>query len=404
MEKKRLPKLATKYTCTGCLACVDSCPTSALKKIVGEDGHYYPELSNSLCIGCLKCERTCPIVNEYDYNNNKSESKAWKAWDINTESRLKSTSGGVFTAIARCVIEKGGVVYGSVNEGENVYHIRVSDKNRLSRLQGSKYLQSDTVGIYKLVKMDLDSGRDVLFSGTGCQVAGLNNFLRRPYERLLTVDLICAGVPSKLALQRFCEETDIQPESISWRNKENGWQHGLQLTIRTKDDKILKYNSKNNFFGGCFLGGTTNRYSCYDCKFCGVNRNSTFTIGDFWGVTGVSDENKNNGVSLLISHGGKAEEFLRDCNIEKTETTWSDAISHNFRTVMGTRPLFCLNFERRMLPYAFKHFSYDTLKVLYAGMRSSSMLYVLLKLFKYPRYRLTKMVTQYQNKKLISKL
>ena len=404
MANNRVPILASKQTCSGCMVCLDSCPTKALTLSVGNDGHLYPSFSLDKCIGCLKCERTCPIVNKFEYTVSRTNSKPWKAWDSNKKSRIRSTSGGVFAALARLILSKGGVVYGAINEGLNVKHIRIDDIKNLFLLQGSKYLQSKTNGIYSTVKNDLESGNLVLFVGTGCQVAGLLSFIGKPNDRLITIDLICAGVPSMLSLECFCKEENIDPKSISWRNKDNGWKHGLQLTIETLNGEIHKYNPSNSFFGGAFLGGCTNRYSCYDCRFCGINRKSTFTIGDFWGITDLPKEEVWNGVSLLITHNTQAEELLNQSDIEAIEADWYDAISHNFRTVLGKRPLQWLNFERKLLPYAFKHFSYSTLSTLYAGTRSNSLLYWILKIFKYPRYLVSKFIVNRQNKRIISKL
>ena len=212
MTSIKLPTLASKQTCSGCLSCVDSCPVSALSTSIGEDGHFYPYINSDKCIGCLNCERTCPVVCGFEYNSNVERARPWKAWNKNDEERMRSTSGGVFSALARYTISQKGVVYGAVSRGIKVLHTRIDKYEDVEKLQGSKYLQSDTTGIYKAVQKDLRENKFVLFSGTGCQVAGLLSFLGRPFENLITMDLICAGVPSSFLMTRYCEEEKVIPE------------------------------------------------------------------------------------------------------------------------------------------------------------------------------------------------
>ena len=231
--EKRKPQLANKKECTGCLACVDSCRHDAIGSYVGSDWHYYVKVDDDRCVGCLQCEKTCPIASKQDYE--QSELAAfYAAWNKNDEERKRSASGGAFSTMARYVLEHGGVVVGAATENVcDVRHIIVTDISELPRLQGSKYTQSNTNGIYKRVYELLKDGRQVLFSGTGCQVGALLSFLRnkRYTGHLITVDLICGGVPSKLLLQKFVqhEPYEVKLYHIELKNMV-GSPRGLSIT------------------------------------------------------------------------------------------------------------------------------------------------------------------------------
>lgn len=223
--ERRKPQLANQKECTGCLACADSCHQDAITSYIGNDGHYYVKVDNNRCLGCLQCEKTCPITSKLDYDQSEM-SEFHAAWNRNDEERMQSASGRAFSAMARYVLEHGGLVVGAATENVcDVRHIVVPDISELPKLQGSKYTQSNTNGIYKKVYGLLKEGRQVLFSGTGCQVGALYSFLQnKKYTgRLITVDLICGGVPSKLLLQKFVENEPYEVKRIlSYRTKEHG--------------------------------------------------------------------------------------------------------------------------------------------------------------------------------------
>lgn len=401
MIKKTMgPHLANQSDCTGCLACVDSCKLGALKVRIGQDGHMYPSLSNG-CVSCGVCERVCPVATKMRYSQNKwSDSEPYAAWNTSVEQIRRSASGGIFAALATHVLEQGGSVAGAISDGAIVRHILIDNIEELPRLQGSKYQQSDTEGIYKAVQLRLKDGKLLLFSGTGCQVAGLLSFLGpNRHPNLITVDLICAGVPSGLLMQRFCSEEKVHPDHIRWRDKENGWQRGLQLTI-TENGKDEKWETKNCFFGGGFLGNSTDRESCYACSFAGAHRMSDFTIGDYWGCKRF-EEQLFNGVSVMIIHSAKAKQLLAAIpNIEYHPEKWQVLTAGNPRLVIGKRPMRGLLFERSIMPYAFKHFSYGVLKKMYAGMGLSAVDFPY-QAFRYIRWRIGKLIVRRQLKNVL---
>lgn len=385
INNKYIPELATFKDCTGCMVCIDSCKFGALSLTIGDDGHYYPKLDISKCIGCHTCERKCPVEADFKYNRPVDlRSEPYVAWAKDDKLRLNSASGGVFAALAYKVLEKKGLVVGAVSEGYHVRHIIIDKFDNLNLLQGSKYLQSMTIDVYNQVKAVLDDGKLVFFSGTGCQVAGLLSFLQKPYQNLITADLVCAGVPSSFIMEKFCREEKIIPEKIKWRDKEQGWRHSLQLTVYTRYNQ-LKYSPKNCFFWGGFLSGMTNRWSCYNCKFCGLDRLSDFTLADYWGIEGY-DEEKFKGISLMIMHTKKALALLQEAPITYYKSSWQAALKENYRLILGRRHI-CV--ERRVLPFAFKHFSYKTLQKIYGGsIEKKDFLWYPYKLLKYIRFQL----------------
>lgn len=379
-----LPQLANRRECTGCLACVDSCRHDALKHYVAEDGHYYVRIVEKVCVGCLQCERTCPIVSKLKYGESECAT-FYAAWNEDDEERTKSASGGAFTAMARYVIGQGGVVVGAVSENVcDVRHVMVSDVAGLRQLQGSKYTQSDASGIYMETYKNLKEGKLVLFSGTGCQVGGLRSFLRnKKYGgRLITVDLICGGVPSKLLLQKFAANESYKVKRIiSYRTKEHGWKpKGFVYNLKVEDanGKIHDYTDIRNLVTTGFSTELTERYSCYQCKFVGIHRMSDFTIGDLWGDKEFPDQHYK-GLSLVIAHNEWADGLLKDmtaylhaelCNKER-------AVEVNFRLVNG-RNVRRYTVERRLMTTLFNNCSYQTLKILYADDYSVKNIWTLL--------------------------
>lgn len=388
MNNKRVPLLAPIKNCTGCLACIDSCNHNAINSYIGKDGHYYVKLDQESCVGCLLCEKTCPIVNKIDYNNSEF-SHFYAAWNRNNEERSKSASGGAFSAMAHYVLERGGVVVGSEIENIcDVNHIVVSDLNDLQRLQGSKYTQSNTKGIYNKTYEQLREGKFVLFSGTGCQVAGLLSYLnnKKYTGKLITVDLICGGVSSKLLLQKFVENEPYKIKRIlSFRTKEHGWKPNgfvYNMKVEDSDGVIHDYTGKRNLVTTGFSTELTNRYSCYDCKFVGCNRISDFTIGDLWGDK-IYPQEHYMGLSLLIAHNDKAMSLLEEMKVYLSFAHCDEiqAKKHNYRLINGKNSKE-KTWERKLMPWLFARCSYKVLKKIYANDYPNYSPWVILKVFR----------------------
>lgn len=395
--------LASKNECTGCMVCVDACAHTAIRMQLLEDGHIYPKIDKEKCVSCGACGKACPIQNRMPYSSNVGKSNPFAAWSTDKKLITKSASGGVFAAIAKYILSTGGYVVGATNLEKEVKHIIIDSLSDLHYLQGTKYLQSNTIGVYRDVKRLLNSGETVLFSGTGCQIAGLLQYLGRKYDHLYTIDLICAGVPSNLLIARFCEEEKIHPEQIRWRDKENGWQHGLQLSIKS-NGLIYKYKTQKCFFWGGFLGGMTSRWSCYNCHFSGTDRLADITIGDYWGCKEWKEQ-WYDGVSIMIVHSSAGKELVEQCELVVKPTTWKDCVRENPRIVLGRKPLLGLFVERCILSWAFKHLNYELLKKIYGGdITNNDLLWLPYKSFKKLRWMFAKYITRYRVKKILSRI
>lgn len=338
--KYRIPQLATKRDCTGCMACVDSCAQHAVSSYRDEDGHIYVRLNNDKCVGCLKCEKVCQGRDNYQGNNQLAESFPFAAWTKDSILRKQSTSGGVFAAVAKKVLLEGGVVVGASFDGRYGKHIVIERCEDLGKLQGSKYVQSSTEGIFEEIKHYLPD-KKVLFSGVGCQVAAvLSYFANSKYkDNLYTMDLICGGVPSDLLMEKFFEMKKGLNSITSFRTKRKYELRG----IVDGTEQVLGYGVLP--LAG-FAAEMTNRYSCYHCKYAYAHRNSDITIGDLWGNV-CFEEEKANGISLAIAHNERGMALLEVPYVEKHPIEWSYFLQHNHRLFTGYMPVPLL---RKQLP------------------------------------------------------
>lgn len=358
------PQLAEIHTCTGCLACVDVCHKGALSSCYNEEGHLTYQLDRDKCVECGLCERTCPVVSKFEYGTNKLiNSTPFAAWAKDDELRAKSTSGGVFASLARYIISQGGVVAGASLEHNDIKHILIEREEDLIKLQGSKYAQSNTEGVYKTVKAALASGKAVLFSGLGCQVAGLLSYLRKKEfsGRLYTVDLICGGVPSRFLIDYYLKQNPDVDEIVAFRNKSR-----YEFSVKDKNGSIKSVPLSARPFPLCgFYTELTNRYSCYDCQFNGAHRKSDITIGDYWGDVEYAEEHKK-GLSVAVAHSDNGKQLLHCGELEVHETGWENFLMHNPRMIDGFKRA-SKSKARINMANAFRELPYEKLLQIYAN-------------------------------------
>lgn len=251
--------------------------------------------------------------------------------DADERELMLSSSGGAFSILARWVLGRGGVVYGhAFDNGLHVGCVRVDDVEGLAALRGSKYVQSDMGDAMTLVISDLCDGRKVLFSGTPCQVDGLLTFLGGSMDDLLTVDIVCHGVPS-LAFFVDCMSWESRGSylgEIRFRDKGEGWWcGGGTFSIATPFlnrfiTRARPFSPETSFYYRRFLAGDACRESCYRCPYAGGSRPGDFTIGDFWGIDlSASGLNDRYGVSLLIPNTEKARQLIP---YVKSEAMWAE--------------------------------------------------------------------------------
>ena len=297
--------------CCGCSSCANTCPVDAIKMEEDALGFLYPNVDPSLCILCKACINTCPSINPPTKNRVLETNAA----QVNNSDLLKSVaSGGIASLLSRSIIDLGGVVYGCCQESVNAfYHIRCSSEKETIKLQGSKYVQSEIGLIFRNVKNDLKNKLNVLFIGTPCQIAGLKNFLRKDYETLYTIDLICHGVPSQSILSNYLSH-ELRREKLSlndifaifrWKEK-SGISFGTKL-VNKKGENIKVINRVNNPYMSAFFNGYTYRDYCHSCQFADDKRIGDITLGDFWGLGEKipTKLNVKNGVSLVLVNSEK---------------------------------------------------------------------------------------------------
>ena len=303
--------LAEEKLCSGCSACADVCPKGAIKMTPDREGFPRPAVDNSLCIECGACTRVCPVINPP-----KSDplGRAYAYINPDREVVEYSSSGGVFTALASKILAEGGAVVGAAfTEKLGLLHTVIESVDGLSRLRGSKYLESDTEGIYRKMKALLSDGRRVLFSGTPCQTAAVRSYFGER-EGLYLVELACHGVPSPFVFEKYLDYLRKKHGSsvvgFNFRHKKNGWQGYGTLAV-LEDGRELFSAKQDSPYMRAFLGEATLRPSCHACSFKGNNRYADIMIADFWGVESLlPDLDNKNGVSLVIVHSEVGRELF----------------------------------------------------------------------------------------------
>lgn len=377
-----MPILADIYNCSGCLSCVDSCPTEALFSRWNEEGHLTYGVRQDLCVECHKCEKNCPTINGYSYGCNElSLSTPYVAWANDEQLRALSTSGGVFAAIATYVLRQGGVVIGAALKDNYVRHRVVTSLAELRELQGSKYTQSDTTGIYRDVYNHLKEGKLVLFSGLGCQVAGLLNFLpkNKQFANLITIDLICGGVPSRALITKYLDNNSDDVERIiAFRNKTR---YEFSISDTKGNLKVVPLSNRPLPLCG-FYTEMTNKYICYDCKFVGAHRKSDITIGDYWGDNQYVEQHVR-GLSVAVANSAKGRLYLETADICLKQIEWDTFLLHNPRMVYGHNDN-ASSKRRKQLANSIMNDSYSEFVVKYAnGATIKTPLRLIVKIFRY---------------------
>lgn len=344
-----------KQNCCGCWSCVQACPKKCIYMLEDNEGFLYPSVQIPNCVDCGLCEKVCPIINQSEA---KMPMYVLAAKNNNLETRIASSSGGIFTLIAEKIISDGGVVFGArFNDNWEVVHDCSDTLLGLSAFRGSKYVQSRIEDSYLKAEKYLKAGRKVLFSGTPCQISGLKLFLRKEYYNLILVDFICHGVPSPGIWRRYLKENFVMPQCgrsceenivsshyktspisyISFRDKSFGWKN-FHFVVRS--NSTLPHSSKNsviesechkeNSFMKAFLTNLILRPSCYSCSFKGGKAGSDVTLADYWGIQNVdSGFDDDLGVSAVLVNTAKGDELLRLIDCDKRESEYDAIIKYN---------------------------------------------------------------------------
>ena len=301
--------------CTGCGACVSVCPRGAVRMERDAEGFLYPAVDPALCVGCDLCEKRCPAGTAFP-----GEPSAFRGYNTKEEVRARSSSGGVFSALAERTLKKGGAVFGAVfSEGFAVEHVGAVSRDGVLPMLGSKYVQSSAADALRDAARLLGRDTPVLFSGTPCQIAGLYALLgeARP-ERLLTVDFVCHGVPSPGVFASYLDwlerEHGAAVEAYSFRDKRRGWKD-FSAAARFGDGREYAAAQTEDPF---LLGFLRNLYLRPSCHACTALRHgghaADVTLADLWGARELwPEEDDDRGLSLVFANTDKGRGALREC-------------------------------------------------------------------------------------------
>lgn len=308
--------------CTGCAACANICSHQAIKmKTQGTLGHFKPQIDTKLCVDCGLCAKICPQNKKLKL---KHPIEAYAVWSKDRDDYLTSTSGGAASVLSQFVLNQGGVVYGCAATKGEICHIRVSHLSDLVLLKGSKYVQSFiSESCFRNIKNDLQKGLLVLFIGTPCQVAGVKSYLLKQYENLITVDIICHGVPSQKLFFDYLSMNGIMKNDVDrviFRDVQ-----GFGLSVYSVKKQIFYRRLHLNWYYVGFMRSAFYNDACYVCQYAKEERSSDITIGDFWGCGKLSlKEAHKEGLSLVMPNTTKGKALFEQCKSK---------LYHELRTV-----------------------------------------------------------------------
>lgn len=321
--------------CTGCRTCEKVCPKACISMKEDSEGFLVPDIDNEQCVNCGLCKSKCPqnktIVQSF-------RKKVYAAKAKSESVLMSSSSGGIFYVFAKHTIERGGVVFGAVYRDDfSVAHIKAETLDEIKSMQGSKYVQSNTADTYVECEEYLKSGKLVLYTGTPCQIAGLKSYLKNSYDNLLTIEIICHGVPSGKLFKKYIEWLSVKQkcavERYKFRSKGyRDWGVDYYYYYYLKNGKSGYAESITDPYYSNFLIGKTYRESCYECKYASENRAADLTIGDYWGIEKFHpDFYDKRGVSVIIVNSAAGDEYFNYVSneIEYISSTYENAAHSN---------------------------------------------------------------------------
>ena len=305
-------QISDKSKCCGCTACVNACPAQCIvMRRDRDEGFDYPVANPDRCLGCGKCDAVCPVQNPSPASDPET------AYAVRCEDYVDgSSSGGVFPALAKLVIDEGGVVFGTVMESDMIVgHAEAETMGQVQRMRGSKYVQSDPYSSFWDAREYLKAGRKVLFTGTPCQIAGLKSFLGGDHESLLTVDTACHGVPSPglwdMYVNALKARTQKNITSVNFRDKSRGWRRYGFTCKGPQGETVLSLRASVDPYMALFMQDMTLRPSCYNCPARAGRSGSDLTLADLWSVASAAPAlDDDRGVSGVLVNTPKGREYM----------------------------------------------------------------------------------------------
>ena len=333
--------IVDKKQCCGCSACFNICPQQCIRMQEDEEGFLYPQVDQKICIQCGLCEKVCPLLNNNAFVEKDFPREFYAVQALDDVVRAESTSGGAFTPLGQAVLEQRGVVFGAAFQDNKSYHVKhrvAEEPHELRMFRGSKYVQSEMGDSMQRCKAYLEAGRMVLFSGTPCQIAGLKSYLRKDYDNLLTVDVVCRAVPSPKVFQKYLEyqakHIPGRIENVRFRDKCYGYSYST-MSIYSSSGKKYHKGIESDLYLRTFFSGICDRPSCSTCQFRSYHL-SDITLWDCFHVSVIDasmDDNKGTTRLSINTHKGKqlleqAKKYLKirryEPSLDKKEVAYSE--------------------------------------------------------------------------------
>ncbi len=299
-------ELCSTELCTGCFACKSVCPKDAIT--IGYDSlmKSIPVIDTNKCVNCGLCVKTCPVLNKSESN---VPNTCLAAWTNNNADRKDCASGGIATALSRVIYDRGGKVFGCTFDDELNLDIKMAESlDDLERFKSSKYVQSSTADSYEEVRRQLMNDMEVLYIGTPCQIDGLKHFLKKDYDKLYLVDIICHGVSPIDYLKQYVNKISKGKKisNVGFRGSNDFF-----FTLYEGEKIIYCVRSYMDLYYEEFLRSVIYRDNCYNCRYANTNRVSDLTIGDFWGLDKSTLSEKYDGrVSQILVNTSKGQKLL----------------------------------------------------------------------------------------------
>lgn len=351
-------EIKDKAKCCGCRACVEICPVQCISWNKDMEGFKYPKVNPEKCISCGLCDKVCPQINLGKKDINRHIPRVFGGYVNDEFIRIDSTSGGIFSILADEILRQGGWIAGAAfDDNLNLRSLLSNNKEDLSKIRSSKYLQNDPITLYKDVKHLLKKGDKVLVCSTPCQIAGLLNYLKTPYENLTTVDFICKGVCSPKFFQIYLDylekkfKSKVESIKFKYKDENHPWGH-LATKITFKNGAVYLKDKYADPYMTAFLDtGLVVRPSCIECPFKGFPRFSDISLGDLWGIKHIFPDAKNigKGYSVILSNNIKGDVLLESVKtkLEIKPISLESATVNNIHLIQSYDPSYGGSIETR---------------------------------------------------------
>lgn len=347
---KNIIEVTKKGLCYGCSACYSICPEKCIKMEQDQEGFLAPYVDNLRCSGCSLCSSVCIAQKSKSDKEQYEIKRAYAGWSKNKNTRYNSSSGGIYTEIAKMILKSGGNVYGVIfDKKTKKVSYSSSDMCDFDLQRKSKYVEAELGDTYKNIKKDLLEGRQVLFSGTPCYVGGLKAYLGGKYDNLTTCDFICHGRPSSKLFRNHLNYLESvyksTIENVDFRPKILGWSTLQHLEVKFSNKKVKRFYNVREFYFASFLKNTSLRKSCMRCNFANKVHQADITLADYWQYNKkASITNDNWGISLSLCNTTRGEVVMQEI---KNETLLYSLLEEDFSYVFHERNDLNYNLENR---------------------------------------------------------